>query len=64
MPMSGERRKQIADGLKQTKERIAEAKIELSKAKRAGLDVTELEKQLRVLETSYKAVERVYGPVR
>lgn len=45
---------------------LADAKYlraELAKARRAGIDVTELERKLSAAETQLKSIHRVYFPV-
>ena len=54
--ITNEDKRRIIEGLELAKQ----LRVELAKAKRAGIDTTELETRLRELEQSLQTMKRVY----
>ena len=58
MPLTAENQKQINDALKG----IEAVKADIAKAKMAGLQVTDLEEQLKSGEEQLRKIKQVYFP--
>jgi len=61
MPMTAEQKKDVKERLARAKKAIKTATVDIADAKRAGLDVTEEEKELKRMRDLTRGIERVYG---
>ena len=61
MPLTKQQQAEIKAGLKKAEESLAAAKADYQTAKRAGIDVSAQEAQLRELETQLRRMKAVYG---
>ena len=61
MPLTKEQQTMIKDGITSANKSLAEAKVDLTTAKRAGIDVTEQEKQVQELTLQLRKLKAVYG---
>ena len=62
MPLTKEQLAQMALTLGKAEKAIIDVTIDLKNAKRAGLDVTEQEKELNVLRKTIRGIKNVYHP--
>lgn len=59
--MNEETRQQLIRQLDEVRKRLSELREEIDKARRAGIDVTELEKTYRELSEKFYLLSAVYG---
>lgn len=61
MPLTAEQQKEVKAGLKAAEESLNTAKADMKTAKRAGIDVTAQEEQVKELELKLRKMKAVYG---
>jgi len=62
MPLSKEQMVQLSETLRKAETSIKDVTIDLTNAKRAGLDVAEQEKELNILRKTIRGIKNVYKP--
>jgi len=62
MPLTKEQLVKMASTLGKAEKAIIDVTIDLKNAKRAGLDVTEQEKELNILRKTIRGIKNVYQP--
>lgn len=62
MPLTKEQMVKLSATLEKAEAAIKDVTIDLANARRAGLDVSEQEKELNVLRKSIRGIKNVYKP--
>ena len=62
MPLTKQQLVQMASTLGKAEKAIKDVTVDLRDAKRAGLDVTEQEKELNILRKTIRGIKNVYHP--
>ena len=61
MPLTAEQRKDVKERIARAETALKDATLDVQNAKRAGLDVTEEEKEVKRLRELTRGIKRVYG---